>query len=262
MWKKILVCVAALCGLVVLADSLLAAYSEYRFSRAVRGASGLASDPSVTIDGFPFLWHSERGEYDQITIRATDVPLGEGRYADMEATLDNVSAAKPGLAILGADKLHVGSAKAKAQLDARNLGRYLGIPDLRISSTNARTQEMWSRFPPLPRTLITSNVVLTGTVHLGDGFNSRVAVKTMLLLQDHVVRIVPVSPYTGLEVPDAVPIPPGTESDVMRLFMINLPELRLPFNITPEVTRVVGSKLVIEGDAEGMDVTAQRFYWI
>ena len=261
MWKKALVGFALLCGVLVLADFLLAAHSEYRFSRAVRGASGLKDDPSVAIDGFPFLWHSEQGKYDKITIQASDVPLGEGRYADMEATLGQVSAAKGGFAILGADRLHVGSARARTQLDARNLGRYLNIPDLRISSATAHTQEMPYSFPALRRTLTTYGVVLTGTVHLGDGFASRVAVRAGVWLEGQSVRIVPVSPYTGSEAPDAVPTPPGSESDVLNLFNVTLPQLPLPFDIAAQQVSVVGSKIVIEGQMKGMDVTPQRFYF-
>ncbi|EFV11769.2 hypothetical protein HMPREF9336_03386 [Segniliparus rugosus ATCC BAA-974] len=261
MWKKALVGFALLCGMIVLADFLLAAHSEYRFSRAVRGASGLKGDPSVTINGFPFLWHSERGRYEQITIQATDVPLGEGKYANMEATLNQVSAARGGVAILGADRLHVDSARARTQLDARNLGRYLGIPDLRISSSTAHAQEMPYSFPLLRRTLATYGVVLTGTVHLGDGFASRVAVRAAVWLEGQAVRIVPVSPYTGFEAPDAVLTPPGSESDVLNLFNVTLPNLPLPFDIAPQQVSVVGSKIVIEGQTKGMDVTPQRFYF-
>ncbi|ADG99473.1 conserved hypothetical protein [Segniliparus rotundus DSM 44985] len=261
MWKKVLLGFALLCGVLVLADFLLAAHSEYRFSRAVRGASGLKGDPSVTISGFPFLWHSERGRYEKITIQAADVPLGGGRYADMEATLGEVSSAKRGFAILGADRLHVNFAKARTQLDARNLGRYLNIPDLRISSATARAQQMPYSFPLLRRTLTTYGVVLTGTIHLGDGFASRVAVRAAIWLEGQSVRIVPVSPYTGLEAPDAVPTPPGSESDVLNLFNITLPQLPLPFDIAAEQVSVVGSKIVVEGQTKEMDVTPQRFYF-
>jgi len=67
---------AILVVLLVVADRVGAYVAERVAAGRIQTAEDLRNRPSVDVAGFPFLTQLAAGEFDQITVRASDVPVG------------------------------------------------------------------------------------------------------------------------------------------------------------------------------------------
>ena len=65
--------------LLVAADFALAAAGEYQIAQRMREKLQLDEDPSVRINGFPFMLQAVRGDYRHVQIEATGVPIKDER---------------------------------------------------------------------------------------------------------------------------------------------------------------------------------------
>ncbi|MFD1151271.1 LmeA family phospholipid-binding protein [Saccharothrix hoggarensis] len=81
--RKLIIAALVLCGLLVAADFGLAAAGEYQVAQKMREKFGLSEDPSVRINGFPFTTQALAGDYKDIEISATGVPVRE-QLRDLE----------------------------------------------------------------------------------------------------------------------------------------------------------------------------------
>ncbi|HEX8864148.1 MAG TPA: DUF2993 domain-containing protein, partial [Lentzea sp.] len=73
--KVLLITVIVLGLLLVAADFALAAAGEYQIAQRMREKLQLDEDPSVRINGFPFMLQAIRGDYKHVAIDATSVPI-------------------------------------------------------------------------------------------------------------------------------------------------------------------------------------------
>lgn len=73
--KALLITLAVLLGLVIAADRITPLIAEDVLAGKIRSELQLASDPDVSIHGFPFLTQAFGGEYDDIEITANAVEL-------------------------------------------------------------------------------------------------------------------------------------------------------------------------------------------
>lgn len=88
--KRFLVALAVLLALALVADRAAAAFAARAVAQQAQAEAGLAAEPEVGIGGFPFLTQALAGRYEQVTVRATDVPAGEVRLSGFEAVLTGV----------------------------------------------------------------------------------------------------------------------------------------------------------------------------
>lgn len=72
--RKLLVTLVVLAVLAVAADVLAARVAQSRVAAQVQEAVGLPAPPEVEVRGRPFLLQVVRGSYDDVVVRAVDVP--------------------------------------------------------------------------------------------------------------------------------------------------------------------------------------------
>jgi len=90
--RKLIIAVLVIVALAVAADFGAAAAAEYTVAKQMRQQLHLAGDPSVRINGFPFLTQAVTGHYTAIDIEASGVSSDPLHDLDVQATLHNVDA--------------------------------------------------------------------------------------------------------------------------------------------------------------------------
>ncbi|WP_033436536.1 LmeA family phospholipid-binding protein [Saccharothrix sp. NRRL B-16314] len=89
--RKLIIAALVVGGLLVAADFGLAAAGEYQVAQKMRQKLGLSEDPSVRINGFPFVTQAIAGDYRDIEISATGVPVRDQlRDLEIHANLRHV----------------------------------------------------------------------------------------------------------------------------------------------------------------------------
>jgi hypothetical protein len=71
--RKFLVIILVVAALLVAADFGARVYAESRAASAIQTQLGTTTEPDVSIEGFPFLYHAVRGEYPQVIVTASDI---------------------------------------------------------------------------------------------------------------------------------------------------------------------------------------------
>lgn len=246
--RKLIIGLVCLLGLAVVVDFGAAAYSEYRVSRTLREGGGLPADPEVTIHGFPFLTQAWNGKYDNVEVRANQVPkemLGE---VTIEATLNGVSV--PASAILdgSVSEVPVDHLEGRMMIDATDLGKFLGIPDLQVSAPPADKSDGTggSGGSGSPTT---GGIVFTGTVPVGP-LQKSVSVQADLVLRGEQLVIVATDFYYGPEGQSDFSVPAPLRQGVLELFTKTIDPQALPFGIMPTDVYAEGSRIVIEGSGD------------
>ncbi|MFC3892328.1 DUF2993 domain-containing protein [Lentzea rhizosphaerae] len=173
---KFLVIILLVLGvLLVAADFALAAAGEYQIAQRMREKLQLDEDPSVRINGFPFILQALRGDYKHVEIRAYGVPIKDEqqgvdlRDLDIEADLRHTHVELADLLAGNVSKATIdqvdGSIKIKA-LDLNRLANQvtpfdkLSIePDNRAAATQTPTPD-----PKAPKT--TAAIKLSGQTNV------------------------------------------------------------------------------------------------
>jgi hypothetical protein len=88
--KRFLVALVVLLALAVAADRVAVTIASRTVAAEAQRTAGLEQPPEVRIGGFPFLTQALAGRYDEVRVRAADVPAGELRVAGFEAFLSGV----------------------------------------------------------------------------------------------------------------------------------------------------------------------------
>lgn len=251
--RKLIVGLVFVLALALSADFGTAAYSEYRVSRALRDGGDLVSDPQVTIHGFPFLTQAADGRYGRVEIRAQDVPTDYVEKTTIEATLRGVRIPASDLLDGSVRTVPMDQLDARVRIDATDLGRFLEIPDLQVSTPPADRSDGTGGSGGSGETTAGA-VVLTGTVPVGP-LDTAVSVTAELRLDGGTVSIVASDLYFGPEGQADFTIPDFLKPAVLGLFTRTIDEQQLPFGILPTSVYAEGGQIVIEGSAE--DVTIE-----
>jgi hypothetical protein len=249
--RKLIVGLVFILALALAADFGTAAYSEYRVSRALREGGDLVSDPQVTIHGFPFLTQAAEGSYRRVEIRAQDVPTEYVEKTTIEATLRDVRIPPSDLLDGSVRTVPMRQLDARVRIDATDLGRFLQIPDLQVSTPPADRSDGTGGSGGSGETTAGA-VVLTGTVPVGP-VDAAVSVTAELVLDGDGVSIVASDLYFGPEGEADFTIPDFLKPAVLGLFTKKIDAQQLPFGILPSTVYAEGGQIVIEGSAQ--DVT-------
>lgn len=90
--KFLVITMLVLGVLLVAADFALAAAGEYQIAQRMREKLQLNEDPSVRINGFPFILQAVRGDYKHVKIEANGVPVKDEQQGvdlrDLDVTAD------------------------------------------------------------------------------------------------------------------------------------------------------------------------------
>lgn len=265
--RKLAVGVLITLMVATIADFASAAYAEYRYSTALREASDLEFDPEITISGFPFLDQAAGDTYDQIGITARGADLGDGRRGDLRSKLSDVRRAGGEWVIGQNTELTADKATASLKIDSVNLGRFLGIVDLTV--TTPAPEDKAGGGGPGDGILSTSNgVILTGTVNVIDPGNSghssgqrreKVSVAVDLSVRGGALRIDARNLYSGPADHVESDVPSGAEPMVLAQFTKTLPVLPLPWSMPAVKAASQGSDVVLDGEPRPLVVTARDF---
>ncbi|SNS39542.1 LmeA family phospholipid-binding protein [Rhodococcoides kyotonense] len=250
--RKLIIGLVSLLAVALVVDFGAAAYSEYRVSRAIREGGDLPSDPQVTIHGFPFLTQAVDGRYQNVEIRAQDVPNDYVRATTIEANLRGVAIPLSDLADGSVRTVPVEELDGRVRIDATDLGRFLGIVDLQVSAPPADKSDGTGGSGGSGMTT-NGGVVLTGTVPVGP-VETSVSVQANLILDGDSVDIVASDFYFGPEGSADFSIPDAVKPAVLGLFTKTIDRQTLPFGILPTDVYAEGSQIVIEGSAENLTI--------
>lgn len=127
--KILIITVLVLGVLLVAADFALAAAGEYQIAQRMREKLQLNEDPSVRINGFPFVLQAIRGDYKHVRIDAYGVPIRNEqqgvdlRDLDVEADLLHTRVELGDLLAGNVSKATIDTVKGSIKIKALDLNR-------------------------------------------------------------------------------------------------------------------------------------------
>ncbi|WP_197378677.1 mannan chain length control protein LmeA [Mycolicibacterium mengxianglii] len=236
-----------------------AIYAEYRLSRSVRSAAELNWDPSVAILGFPFIPQAAQRHYEEVEIKANDVPHPRVGKASLEATLHSIDLVDSSWLISPGATLPVGKLESRIIIDSGHLGRYLGINDLMVEAPPVETNDATGGTTESGISG-SQGLVFTGTPTAAE-FDERVSVAVDLSItgaEKTTLVFTPTGILTGPGTADQE-VPDDRLDAVLAAFRSTLPDQKLPFAVAPTSQGARGSDIIIEGIADGVTITPDGF---
>lgn len=255
--RRLVIALLVLVGLFIAVDFGSAALAESAVSRQMREQIGLADDPSVRINGFPFLTQAISGQYQSVDVMAQRIPVGELTALDVEARLHDVTAPLPMLLGSGEKTLRVREAVGTVRVLAPDLERLVdGIENLRIETIDAEALEQ-AVDDGGPTSLTQINPVeaarFGGTVTvLGQQLDLWLI--AVLQLVDGQVQVEP--RYIHIGDGNTPTLPAVAQTALQQLFTIRVDPGSLPLAVTPTSLRAVPGALEISGTAQNLTLGA------
>ncbi len=255
--RRLVVALLVLVGLLVAADFAAAAAAESAVSRQLRAQLGLSDDPSVRINGFPFLTQAIAGDYRSVDVSANHIRLGELRDVEVGAQLRDVRAPLSELLGSGPKTIRVDQAYGTVRISAADLARLIpGVDKLRIENIDDTMLEQAveeggdnSLIAIDPGTA--ARIAGTATVPgLGNREFSVIAVLQITGGQIEVVpRYVRVNAVGG---GDRLVLPAQVQRELQALLTVHVDPGTLPFHVTPTRLRARDGTLEITGTTSGL----------
>lgn len=248
--RKLVIALLVLVGLLVAADFGAAALAESAVSRQMREQLALPDDPSVRINGFPFLFQALSGHYGNVHVEAARVGYGKFEDLQVSAELRDVTAPLSMMLGSGPKSLHVGVAQGTLRVGARDLERLVpDVDNMRIESIDdeALAQVLQDGADPsLAQLDPDRSARIVGTVNQF-GVDGEVAVIAVLELSGGQARIVPrdirLTDGTALQISDAA------KKSLFTRFTVPIDAGTLPLQVIPKTFRARNGLLEISGTA-------------
>ncbi|MFZ0119555.1 MAG: DUF2993 domain-containing protein [Pseudonocardiaceae bacterium] len=254
--RKLIIAVLVIVVLAVAADFGAAAAAEYTVAKQMRQQLGLASDPSVRINGFPFLTQAVAGHYIAIDIQASGVSADPLHDLDVEATLHDVDA--PLAEVTSGDLHSVRAAKVDGQVRIKDtdLGRAIGIEDLRIQQPS--DQEIKELLPPGTPTSDSppgnrAPVKMVATTDLA-GQRTEIVALGVIELTKGLVRVTTSDVRLAGDGVGAVGLPRAVRQTLLSTLSTDVKTGSLPFAVTPTRIWVETGSIVVEGTANNVSL--------
>lgn len=251
--RRLVIALLVLVGLLVAVDFGAAALAESAVSRQMREQIGLVDDPSVRINGFPFLTQAMAGEYSSVDVDATRISVGELRELGVSAQLRDVAAPLSMLLGSGPKSLDVGEAEGTVRVSANDLQRLIpGVDKLRIETVDAEAlaqlvedgaEASLADVDPDRAARLVGTYSLLGT-------STEISAITVLELVDGKARIVPRDIRIGGD--DAPALPAVAQRTLRQLFTVTVDPGSLPLEVTPTALRAASGALEISGTASNL----------
>ncbi len=138
--RRLAVVLLVLFALVAVADRVGAVVAGRAVAAELQSAGALSVRPEVEVRGIPFLTQALSGRYEDVRVRATDVPAGETTVRELAAELSGVRAPL-GEAISGSlTEVRVDRVDAQALLSYDALSRRSGERELSLSAEGERVR--------------------------------------------------------------------------------------------------------------------------
>ncbi len=242
--RRLVIALLVLVGLFVAVDYGAAALAESAVSRQMREQIGLVDDPSVRINGFPFLYQALTGDYRNVEVSADRVTVARLNDVSVEATLHHVRVPFSQLVSGSADTVRIDEVVGRVRIQAAELEKLINVEDLQVEKVTDRDTNAAGQ--PVPD----NAVKLTGTAEVL-GQRNRVTVIGSLgraggqvQIQAHTVEV------------NGQTLAPIIEQTVLRLFTVRLDPGQLPFAVTPTSVKADDGSLVVEGNARNIVVNS------
>jgi hypothetical protein len=256
--RRLVIAVLVLVGVLVVADFGAAALAESAVSRQMRTQLALADDPSVRINGFPFLTQAVSGKYGSVDVDAQRIALGQLRELGLRAQLRDVDAPLPMLLGAGPKTLQVRVAEGTVRIPANDVQRLLpGVEKLRIETVDDGALEAAvddGADASIGDLDADQTVRLVGTSSLLSqalGGDTEVAVLATLELVDGQVLITPRDIRLSGE--GSTTIPAALQQPLRQLFTLRIDPGKLPLQVTPSKLRATpDGALEISGRARDL----------
>lgn len=254
--RKLLITMLVVVALALAADFAAAAYAEHTVATQMRQQLALANDPSVRINGFPFLTQALAGHYSAIDVRASGVSVDPLHDLDVEATLHDVDA--PLAEVTSGDMHSVRAARVdgRVRIKDTDLGRAIGIEDLRIqqpsdqeikdllpAGTPANGAPHGNRAPV--RMVATTDILGQRTEIVGVG---------LIELTGGVVRITASDVRLARDGVGTVSLPRAARQTLRNTLSTEVKPGGLPFAVTPTRVWVDNGAVVVEGTASNVSI--------
>ncbi|MEU4447976.1 DUF2993 domain-containing protein [Actinosynnema sp. NPDC050801] len=241
--RKLIITVLVVGALLVAADFGLAAAGEYQVAQKMREKFGLSEDPSVRINGFPFITQAIGGDYRDIEISASGVPVRD-QLRDLEIRA-NLYHTRIGLSDLLAGNTRgakIDQVKGSVKIKANDLNRLVNqvtpFTDMAIEPDN-RT-ELPAGQKPDPTV---AAVKLSGNTKVA-GRNIRItAYGTVSLVNGQVVIGMNDVELDELAL-DGLDAVLGV---VREALSVTIDPGALPFTVTPTAVKVESGAFIVEG---------------
>lgn len=255
--RTLIVAVLVIVALAVAADFAAAAYAEHTVATQMRQQLGLRSDPSVRINGFPFLTQALAGHYTAIDVRATGATVDPLHDLDVEATLHDVDA--PLAEVTSGDLHSVRAARVDGRIRIKDtdLGRAIGIEDLRIQQPS--DQEIKQLLPAGTPTSESPHgdrtpVRMVATTDLL-GRRTEIVGIGLIALTGGVVRITVSDVRLASDGIGAVSLPRPIRQTLLNTLSTTVKPGELPFAVTPTRVWVETGSVVVEGTASNVSLS-------
>lgn len=250
--RRLVIGVLVVVGLLVAVDYGAAALAESAVSREMREQLGLADDPDVRINGFPFLTQALAGNYESIQVSAERVSVGQLRELEVIAQLRDVEAPLGEVLSDGPKTFTVGSAEGYVRVGPDDLERLLPVEDIRIEEVDAAGLEQAvedGADPSVAQIDPDSAARIVGTTSVL-GQEVEVAAIATLELTDDQILVVPRDIRLGDA--DAPPLPGVVQRGLESMFTVRIDPGDLPLEVTPTSLEAVEGALEISGTAQDL----------
>lgn len=255
--RKLVIAVVVLVGLVVAADFGAAAAAEYQVAKQVREELGLAADPSVRINGFPFLTQALVGNYSDIDMRATGLSVGPLHDVAVEATMRDVDA--PLTEISSGDLRSVRAAEVdgRVRIWDRDIGRAIGIEDLRLQpASSAEAEKLLPRGadPGGSRHADQAAIRMVATTDLA-GTPTKIIGLGLIELIGNRLKITTVDVRLARDDLGEVGLPRQLRQMLIQALSTEIKPGGLPFAVTPTRVWAEPGALVVEGTVRNVSMS-------
>lgn len=199
-------------------------FATSQVEKALASELELATEPDVSVSGFPFLYQAFKGDYGQITIETSTLALGPVDNVNATITLNDVKLPFSEAIAGNADALTAGSADLVARIPSSSLAAAAGQVDLQISAgTNGALR------------LTTSTEVLGQTVTVSGDAKASISNNNLRLT------------VSGLTAP--VELPAEVKSALAQQLNLSIPLTGLPVAVVSATVTVDGTDVVVTGHA-------------
>lgn len=250
--KRLIVGLIVLVGLLVAVDFGAAALAESAVARQMREQIGLADDPDVRINGFPFVTQAIAGRYGSIDVVADRLRVGQLEEVEVTAELRDVDAPLSEVLGSGPRSLRVAEVEGTVRVGADDLERLIGeVTRLRIETLDETALEQAvedGADSSVAELDPDTSARIVGTVELL-GQKREVAVIVAMELDDGgTVRIVPRNARLVAE----EPLSQAVQAAVRDRFTVEVDPGSLPLQVTPTSLRAEDGVLVISGSTSDL----------
>ena len=258
--KRIVIGLIVAIVLLVALDFAAASAAEYQVSSKVRQQLALPDDPSVKINGFPFLAQALAGDYKKVDVSADRLTVGEMHEVGVRAELYHVRVTLREI-LTGSPSIRVDDAQGSVLITRDDLIKQLpGVTKLTIgpidrgaldgaladSANAAPGSSVTGISPDQAVRMVASTSVL--------GQKVDVSVIAVLQLAGRQIQISPRDIRVGSGA-DATRLPQVVQTGLRSMFTVRIDPGVLPFSVTPTSLQAVDNGLLISGVAHDLVIS-------